>query len=67
LASEAAAATESDPGDEFGNFITRVLSKHNAQQSGILGKVQSALAKLYPVATIALGLVSFGADVGHPG
>jgi len=63
---KAMAAAHDNPsksGEVFGKFIEKVLKDKKKQEETITGKMASCLAKVYPVATFALGLVSFSADV----
>jgi hypothetical protein len=60
-----ARSNPSKSGEVFGKFIENVLKDQERQKETVTGKIASCLAKVYPVATFALGLVSFGADVGQ--
>jgi hypothetical protein len=60
-----ARSNPSKSGEVFGKFIESVLKDQERQKETVTGKISNCLAKVYPVATFALGLVSFGADVGQ--
>lgn len=51
-------------GDDFGQFIEQGLSDQKASSAIVAGKVGRCMSKVYPIATFALGIVAFGADVG---
>jgi hypothetical protein len=62
---EVAFSNQSNSGAEFGSFIEGLLADQEEQKGRISGKVAGYMARLYPVASLALGLVSFGADVSQ--
>lgn len=50
-------------GNDFGRFIEQILLDQKASSASVAGKVAGCMSKVYPIATFALGIVSFGADV----
>lgn len=50
-------------GDDFGRFIDQVLSDQKTDTSSVRGRVAACMSKVYPIATFALGIVSFAGDV----
>jgi hypothetical protein len=64
-AMDIACSNQSGSGEVFGKFIEGVLAGQEQQKGAISGKVASCMAKVYPVACLALGLVSSGAGVSH--
>lgn len=46
----------------FGKLIEQVLSDQEIKGNKMAGKVGSFMGKIYPVASFALGIISFGAD-----
>ncbi|CZR59486.1 uncharacterized protein PAC_09378 [Phialocephala subalpina] len=58
-----ARSNPSKSGEVFGKFIENILKDQEKQKETVTSKISSCLAKMYPVATFALGLVSFGADL----
>ena len=59
---EALSSSKSDE-STFGKLIEQVLSDQDIKGNKAAGKVGSFMGKIYPVASFALGIVSFGADV----
>ncbi|KAE9376058.1 ankyrin [Stipitochalara longipes BDJ] len=62
LAIEAAISNQSNPAAAFGNFIEQILANQEEDKGTISGKIAGYMARLYPVANLALGLISFSAD-----
>lgn len=48
---------------DFGKVVQQALSDHKIGDSTTGGKVKKFMEKVYPITNIALGIVSFGADV----
>jgi hypothetical protein len=63
LAMKAAISNQSKPEEAFGSFVEQILANQDEQRGTIPGKIAGYMVKLYPVANLALGLVSFSADV----
>lgn len=64
-AMKVALGNQSNSGAAFGSFIEGVLADQEEQKGTISGKVAGYMAWLYPVASLALGLISFSADVSQ--
>jgi hypothetical protein len=47
-------------------FIERILDDQEDQKNTISSRVSSFMVKLIPIANLALGFVSLGADVSPP-
>ena len=57
------AGTSPECGQVFGTYVQGVVSRQqHLRNETTRGKLAQCAAKLYPVATVVLGLVSFGAD-----
>ena len=57
------ASNETNTGEAFGKVLGAVMANHNEYNKSVAGKVGDFMGKLYPVAQVALGIVSFSADV----
>lgn len=51
--------------DAFGRAVQDVVSRNNHNKSRILGKVGEYVSKVFPLASLMLGLASTASSVGH--
>lgn len=56
-------ASQGDPGATFNSFVGHVGAEQEKLKDTVSGKVSNFMKQVCPVAIIALGVVSFAADV----